>query len=156
MTDIKLVALDFDGVITNNKVITDEDGKESVICDRSDGIGIEMLKKAGVRVIVISSEMNGVVEKRCTKLGIESHTGIKDKLLELKLVMSSARLSREEVVYVGNDINDLSCLMHAGYPICVKGSPPEVKELSRYETKREGGNGAVREVCELIVEGRLP
>ena len=150
---IKLLACDFDGVMTNNKVIVDENGKESVICSRADGFGIELLKNKGVEVIVISKEKNKVVKARCDKLKISYIQGINDKLSILKKELAKRSLSQEEVCFIGNDINDIECIKYAGIGIAVNDSYPEVKKAADIVTKKKGGDGAVREVADMIMKG---
>lgn len=148
--EVKLVAFDFDGVFTDNRVYVDQDGGEMVCCWRSDGIGLSRLKGVGVKAVVITVEVNPVVKKRCTKLKIDCITGCKAKLSALKRIMRKQGLSPQEVCFVGNDLPDLDCLRYAGHPVAVKGSEREVLKVAKYVTKREGGSGAVREVCDLI------
>lgn len=153
---IKLLVLDFDGVLTNNKVIVDENGKESVICDRSDGLGIEILKKrTNIEIIVLSKEKNKIVEARCKKLGIRSIQGADDKVNALNLEIKKRDLSYSEVCFVGNDINDLHCLKKAGISIGVANSHPNVLKSVDYITTKNGGDGAVREVCEILLKVKL-
>lgn len=147
---VKLVAFDFDGVFTDNRVYVDQDGREMVCCWRSDGVGLRRLKEVGVRAVVISSEVNPVVKKRCTKLRIDCVAGCRDKLSALKRIMRKQDLSQQEVCFVGNDLPDLDCLRYAGHPVAVKDSAKEVLKVAKYTTQREGGSGAVREVCDLI------
>ncbi len=152
---ISLVAFDFDGVFTDNRVYVDQDGRESVCCSRSDGIGIRKLDRAGIKSIVISAETNPVVEKRCAKLGIRCVAGCKDKLSVLKAAMAESGVGRESVCFVGNDLPDIECLRYAGLPVAVRDSCPEVLDAAKYVTSAPGGRGAVREVCDMIVnEGR--
>lgn len=151
---VKLVVFDFDGVFTDNRVYVDQDGREMVCCWRSDGVGLNRLKKVGVKVIVITSEINPVVKKRCTKLGIDCITDCKNKLSALKEIMREKNLSAEEVCFVGNDLPDLDCLKYVGFPMAVKSSVAEVLKVAKYVTKREGGAGAVREVCDIIYNER--
>lgn len=147
---VKLVAFDFDGVFTDNRVYVDQDGREMVRCWRSDGVGLSRLKEVGVKAVVITSEVNPVVKKRCAKLGIDCVAGCKDKLPVLKKFMRERNLPPEDVCFVGNDLPDLDCLRYVGYPVAVRGSAGEVLKAAGYITKREGGAGAVREVCDLI------
>lgn len=147
---IRLLVLDFDGVMTDNTVLVLEDGREAVSCSRSDGLGIEMLRKSGFEIIVISKESNPVVSARCRKLQIECIQGVDDKLTILSRYVKDRGLHWDEVAYVGNDINDLPCLEAVGLPIAVKDSYPEVLKAARYKTKALGGRGAVREVCDKI------
>lgn len=152
LVQIKLLVCDFDGVMTNNKVIVDENGKESVICNRADGLGIELLKNKGIDVIVISKEINKVVKARCDKLKIPCIRGINDKLLILKKELAKRSLSKEEVCFVGNDINDIECIKYAGIGIAVNDAYPEVKKTAAIVTKKKGGEGAIREVADMILK----
>src|SRR3989338_1279594 len=133
---IRLVACDFDGVMTDNTVIVDENGKESVVCSRSDGFGIEILKKKGIEVIVISKEKNKVVEARCRKLNIPCIQGADDKLQILKREMAKRNLAPEEVCFVGNDLNDAQCIRHV-IGIVAGDAYPEVKKFARIITKKK-------------------
>ncbi len=151
---IRLVAFDFDGVFTDNRVYVDQSGREMVRCWRSDGVGLGRLKEIGVEAIVITTEVNPVVEKRCAKLGIDCVTGCNDKLSALKKIMREEGLTLEEVCFVGNDLPDLECLKYVGHPVAVKDSAEEVLKVAKYTTQREGGSGAVREVCDLIYRAR--
>lgn len=143
---IKLIAFDFDGVFTDNMVIVDDDGHESVQCFRGDGIGLRKLEKLGIKCVVISSESNPVVTHRCSKLRIACWQGVDDKLARLKGIEPD--LSR--VAFVGNDLNDVSCLQAVGLPIVVKDAHPSVLRYAMYATQKTGGHGAVREIGELF------
>lgn len=147
---VKLLVLDFDGVLTDNRVYVDQNGIEMVSCWRSDGIGLKRVNEIGVKTLVISSEINHVVEKRCAKLGIDCIAGVRDKLPVLKRVIREQNLSPLNVCYVGNDLPDLGCLKYVGHPVAVEGSVKEILAAAKYITKREGGAGAVREICDLI------
>jgi N-acylneuraminate cytidylyltransferase len=150
---IKLLVLDFDGVLTDNRVLVQENGKEAVYCSREDGLGLEMLRETGrVEVVVISKEKNPVVAARCRKLGIECIQGCDDKLSKLKQKAESRKLKPEEVAYVGNDVNDLECLCWVGLPIAVCDAAPEVLAVAKWKTTKPGGHGAVREVCDLLLK----
>jgi len=155
LKEIKLLALDFDGVLTDNRVIVTEDGKESVICNRSDGIGLTNLREIGVETIVISTEVNPIVAKRCKKLKVPYLQGCSNKWEQLQKVISKKHIPPENVGYIGNDINDLECMKRVGIPICVADAYPEVKRVAKLITKRKGGNGVVREICDLILQNSL-
>lgn len=151
-SSIKLLALDFDGVMTDNRVLVDQDGKEAVFCHRGDGLGIGMLKKAHVEVVVISMEPNPVVAARCRKLKIDCIQNCDEKLAALQQITAARRLKPREIAFVGNDVNDLECLRWVGLPVAVADAEPEVREVAAYVTKRPGGFGAVREVAEKILK----
>ena len=156
---IKLLVLDFDGVLTDNRVLVQENGKEAVYCSREDGLGLEMLRETGrVEVVVISKEKNSVVTARCRKLGIECVQGCDDKLVELQKAAVSGRwsvvggLKPKQIAFVGNDVNDLECLRWVGLPIAVCDAAPEVLAVAKWKTIKSGGHGAVREVCDLLLK----
>lgn len=149
---IKLLAMDFDGVLTDNKVFIDETGKEMVICDRSDSLGIELLKKKGIiDIIVISKETNHVVKQRCNKLQIECISGVNDKLTALKNVVKKKNMTLEEVAFIGNDVNDIECIQESGIGVAVSDSAKKVLQIADIVTKNKGGNGAVREFIEMLL-----
>ena len=155
LRDIRLLALDFDGVLTDNRVLVDENGKESVFCSRSDGYGINhVAKQAGIETIVISLETNPVVKQRCGKLGIECFTGVRDKLSLLKEVCTNKGLGMGEVCFMGNDITDCGCIENAGFGVATADSEPEAAKKADYVTKKKGGKGAVREVCEMLAAAK--
>lgn len=149
--NIKLLVLDFDGVMTDNHVYVDQNGKEMVKCDRGDGLGLSELKKANIDVIVLSTEKNPVVNARCKKLGIEFYQGCNNKIISLKKIANEKSLSPYEIAFLGNDINDLDCLNWVGIPIAVADSYPSVIKAASMVTSRKGGDGAVREVSEWIL-----
>ena len=149
---IKALVFDFDGVFTNNRVVVSEDGKESVICNRSDGIGIERLRKLNIPMVIISTEQNPVVSMRAKKLKLPVKHGVKNKKIELKKFASSVNVKLKNIVFIGNDINDLECMNSVGFPVAVADAFEEIKEISIYTLTRNGGDGAVREFCDLIYQ----
>lgn len=151
LSKIKLLILDFDGVLTDNRVLVNQEGSEAVWCNRGDGWGIARLKEAGIEILVLSTETNKVVSARCQKLGINCIHGCDDKLSTLQEIVRQRSIGLEEVAYVGNDVNDLACMRHVGMPIAVADAVPKIKNLSRIVTCCPGGYGAVREVADLIL-----
>jgi N-acylneuraminate cytidylyltransferase len=147
---IAALVLDFDGVFTDNKVIVFQDGREAVVCDRSDGWGLAQLKKLGLPILVLSTEQNAVVQARCDKLGIPCRHGLQDKLLALNEWLNERGLDRAQVVYVGNDLNDLECMKAVGCAVAVADARPEVLSAARIILKSNGGQGAIRELAEMI------
>jgi len=150
LLSIKLVAFDFDGVFTDNTVYVLQDGTEAVRCFRGDGLGLARLRRAGVSTIIISTETNPVVSERSRKLGIRCIQACDDKRKTLEAVMEEMRISPVQTAFVGNDINDAECLSFVGLPIVVGDAHPDVLSLARYRTHAAGGQGAVREVCDLL------
>lgn len=150
--DIRLLVLDFDGVVTDNHVYVDDEGKEMVNAYRSDSIGVQALQKAGIQVIVLSSEMNPVVTARCRKMGISAVQGVLDKPVILQEFLQQQKIQNEQVVYLGNDINDTPCFPLVGCAVVVADAQPEaVRQADRVLT-RNGGFGAVRELCDIILQ----
>ncbi len=147
---VRLIAFDFDGVFTDNRVYVFEDGREAVRCSRADGIGLGRLKELGIEPIIISAEDNPVVSARGRKLGIECFSGCNDKRAVLQARLDERRLEMSQAGFVGNDVNDRACLDAAGLPIVVQDAHPDVLRLGLYRTACNGGDGAVREVCDLV------
>lgn len=145
------IVLDFDGVFTDNRVIVHEDGSEAVVCNRSDGLGLSHIKKLNIPLLVLSTEKNSVVTKRCEKLEIPCKQNISDKKSELKKWLQETLLNPTNVIYVGNDVNDISCMRFVGCGIAVGDADPEVKTLAKIILNANGGNGAIRELCDLIM-----
>jgi len=151
---VELLVLDFDGVVTDNRVWTDEDGHEMVAALRSDSLMLGRLKEAGVAVVILSSETNAVVAARAQKMGAQAihGVGVYDKGRVLQELLETRNLAPSRVVYVGNDLNDLPCFAIAGWAVAVADAYPEVLRAADYVTSRAGGAGAVREVCEVILK----
>lgn len=154
ISSIRLFVFDFDGVMTDNSVLVREDGNESVLCNRSDGLGIGMLKDAGAQVVVLSAEENPVVQARCRKLKIECASGHKVKLPVLQQLLKDKGLTAAETAYLGNDVNDAQCLKHVGLAVVVADAHDAVKPLAHAITTKPGGKGAVREVVDWYLEAK--
>lgn len=152
LSGIRILILDFDGVMTDNRVLVMEDGKEGVVCNRSDGLGVGMLRDRGFPIVVISTETNPVVSARCKKLKIPCTQGHEDKLAALKEVLEERGFAMSEAAYVGNDMNDLPCMRAVGLPIAVADAYPEILAVAKLVTKRAGGFGAVREVTDMVMD----
>jgi N-acylneuraminate cytidylyltransferase len=151
---VKLIVSDFDGVITDNRVWTNENGVETVAASRSDSMHIRTLRERGVEVMILSSEPNPVVKARAEKMGVESVQGIdiRSKGEALKKLLSEKKIDVANVVYIGNDLNDLPCFEIAGWAVAVADAYPEVLQAADYVLTKSGGHGAVREVCELVLK----
>ncbi len=148
--NIRFAVFDFDGVFTNNQVIVSENGKESVICCRSDGLGLRRLEEAGVQTLILSAEPTSTVAHRARKLRIECQYGVKDKLGVLRKEAKRRGIPLAATAFVGNDINDAECLRVVGLPVVVADAWPEVVPLAKWMLKRRGGEGAVREFCDEV------
>jgi N-acylneuraminate cytidylyltransferase len=144
--------MDFDGVFTDNRVIVDQNGVESVCADRSDGLGFGLLKaQTPVECLIISKERNPVVAQRAAKLGIPVLQAVDDKATALKHAMRERNLAQEETIFVGNDVNDLPTLDIAGYFVAPADSHSEVLRRADLVLKNKGGRGALRELCDKLI-----
>lgn len=150
----KIIFFDFDGVFTDNKVYTTDQGSELVVTSKYDSLAISIFRKnnPNIYLSVISSESNLVVSQRCSKLGIDVHQNVDNKLLTCMSILENKKLKLCESMFVLNDINDLELSRNVKVSICVADSPKEVKEKSSYVTNCLGGNGAIREILENIQE----
>jgi N-acylneuraminate cytidylyltransferase len=149
---IDLVISDFDGVITDNRVWLNEDGMEFVAAYRSDSIGVQLLREIGVEVMILSSEANRVVEARARKMGVHviHGIGIHEKGRVMREVLEQKNIKPENVIYIGNDVNDLPCFEVAGWSVAVADAYPELIQAADFVLSKPGGHGALREVCDLI------
>jgi YrbI family 3-deoxy-D-manno-octulosonate 8-phosphate phosphatase len=148
---VAALAMTFDGVHTDNRVLVSQDGTQSVWCNRSDSVGIELLQSSGVSVVVLSKERNPVVKARCEQLEIPCIQGADDQLAALKQWADDAHVDAAQLVFLGNDVQDLECLRWAGCAVAVQDGHPEVLRNAHLALAQSGGNGAVRELCELIL-----
>ncbi len=153
---ISLVLMDFDGVMTDDRVWVDETGHEMVAANRGDGLGISMVKKKlGIEMIVISREINPVVARRCEKLRIPYYQGVDNKGELVDTILSERKLSRDEAAYIGNDVNDLECFERVGFRAAPADAHTAVKQKADLILQKRGGKGAVREFCDLLIEKYL-
>tara|TARA_X000001036_G_scaffold374656_1_gene363136 strand:+ start:47 stop:1210 length:1164 start_codon:yes stop_codon:yes gene_type:complete len=148
---IQIIISDFDGVFTDNNLYLNDSGSESVKLSRSDGMAIQMLKEKDIKFVVISSEKNKVVHQRCKKLGIECFHGVKNKLDFLRNYLKNKKLKMNQVMYIGNDINDYECMRNCRISVTVNDGAEKIKQISDYILSKNGGNGAIRELAELIL-----
>lgn len=151
---VKMILCDFDGVVTDNLVLTDENGKETVSASRSDSMHIKTLREKGVEVMILSSEPNPVVLARAKKMGVEAIHGIgmQDKGRVMREVLEQKKVRAGEVIYIGNDLNDLPCFEIAGWSVAVADAYPEVLRAADHVLTKPGGRGAVRELCEMVLK----
>ena len=150
---IDLIMCDFDGVITDNRVWVDQDGTETVAAYRSDSVRVKDLQAIGVEVLILSSEPNRVVEARARKMGVEAVHGVAlhEKGRVMRQILEQKNLKAANVIFVGNDINDLPCFAEAGWSVAVADAFPEVIRAADYVLSKNGGHGALRELCDLIL-----
>ncbi|WP_405840999.1 acylneuraminate cytidylyltransferase [Streptomyces platensis] len=151
LDDIDAVVLDFDGTQTDDRVLIDADGREIVAVHRGDGLGIAALRKAELKLLILSTETNPVVAARARKLQVPVLHGIDRKDLALKQWCEEAGIAPERVLYVGNDVNDLPCFDLVGWPVAVAGAHDVVRGAARAVTATPGGSGAIREIAAWLL-----
>lgn len=149
---IRLLSLDVDGILTDGGLYYDENGKELRRFNVHDGLGIKILQKAGIQVCILSQSVTKAIECRAKNLGVKyCFTGIEDKLICMKELLSELNLNFNQVAHVGDDLNDLELLQAVGFSITVPNAVPTILANSKFITERTGGNGAVREIADAIL-----
>ena len=151
LDDINAFVFDFDGVLTNNLVKIDENGKESVSCSRADGLAFDVLRKLNKPAYILSTEKNLVVKARAKKLNIPAIQGVANKVEAIKKLATDNNYSLKNILYVGNDLNDYLVMQLCGYTACPADSHPKIKEISGNILTSKGGNGVVRELLEDVL-----
>ncbi len=152
---VQLLIFDLDGVLTDGALYLAEDGSDLRRFHVHDGMGLVLLRDAGIKAAVISAGHSRAVPERLHRLGVEHcYLGQKDKELPFQALLQQYALQPEQTAYVGDDVVDLPVMLRAGLGITVANAHPLVRAQAGWITGQKGGNGAVREVCELILEGR--
>ena len=152
INNIKLIVYDFDGVMTDNKVYIDQNGKEMVQVNRSDGLGVSEIKKLDIQQIIISTETNPVVLARAEKLDIYCLQGIANKKNALVDYSRDHKIDLNKVVYLGNDINDRDVMEIVGITCCPADAHKSIKDISDYVLRSKGGDGLIRELFDLLIK----
>jgi YrbI family 3-deoxy-D-manno-octulosonate 8-phosphate phosphatase len=152
--DVDAVITDFDGVHTDDLVLVAQDGHESVRVSRADGLGVERLRSVGIPLLIVSKEINPVVRARAAKLGVELLHGVEDKRRVVREWLAARQIPGDRAAYLGNDVNDLGPMGLVGWPVAVADAHPAVQQAARLVLARPGGYGAVRELCDLVIEYR--
>jgi len=152
---IVMVVLDVDGVLTDGKIIIDDLGNESKHFHVRDGHGLKLLMRGGVDVALLTGRTSEVVNHRARDLGITTVCqGAKDKAQVLAEMLAEKNISHEHVAYVGDDIVDVPAFRMVGFSAAVADAPGYVKAHADYITEKKGGDGAVREICEMILKAQ--
>ena len=150
--DIDAFIFDFDGVLTNNLVLLDQDGREWVSCNRADGLAFDVLRKLKKPAYIVSTEKNLVVAARAKKLNVPLFQGVSDKTITIQSLLDEYGYSASKILYVGNDLNDFKVMKNCGFTVCPADSHPAIRELSDIILNTSGGGGVVRELLEDILE----
>lgn len=150
---VRLLAMDVDGVMTDAGMYYGENGEELKKFNTRDGHGIALVHELGLRTAILTREDTRIVERRGKKLGVHHvRVGIKDKLPVLRQILDTEGMTLNEVCYIGDDVNDLDVLRSVGVAVVVQDATRHPRALAHYITAARGGDGAVREVCELILD----
>lgn len=153
--EIVLLILDVDGVLTDGRVVLNENGEETKSFHTRDGHGLKMLIEAGVEVVLISGRNSRAVDFRAKELGIrEVYQGVQDKESVCAGILKRKNIRQANVCCMGDDLPDLSLFRYSGISVAVADAAPELQDAATLVTKKEGGQGAVREICELILKAK--
>ena len=150
INELDALVFDFDGVLTNNKVYVNQDGMESVCCSRADGLAFDALRKLEIPVYILSTESNPVVSVRAHKLKVPVMQGVKSKIDSLKSLCSEHNYNSNNILFVGNDLNDYRVIEFCGFSACPADSHDSIKNISTFVCSSKGGEGIVRELLEVV------
>lgn len=152
---VKLFAMDIDGVLSDGKIVYHSDGVEMKAFCVQDGLGLQALNQAGIQLAIITGRTSSMVERRAKELGVHHIIqGRDDKFTALSILANSLGLSLQECAYMGDDLPDLKAIRQAGFGISVPNATATVRESADFITTKAGGNGAVREVCDFILQAQ--
>jgi len=152
---VKLLLLDVDGVLTDGRIIYDSKGRDMKFFDVHDGMGVYLLKMAGIKTILITAKGSRAIKPRARDMRVEAvFENISPKTLVLDKILKKCNITIDEICFVGDDLVDLCLMKRVGFAVAVCNAANEIKESSCYITSREGGRGAVREVAELILKAQ--
>ena len=147
--------MDVDGVLTDGRMIMSERGDELKSFFARDGVAIDLARRAGIRIALVTGEASTVAKARGTKLAVDTIVlGARRKAETLEALLSEFHLTPEAVAYIGDDLLDIPALQRAGLAVTVADAPAEVRAVAHVVTRRPGGHGAVRELIEMILKAR--
>ena len=152
---IKLVIFDVDGVMTDGGITIGDDGQEYKTFNTQDGLGMKLLKASGVQMAIITGRTSNVVKQRSESTGVAHfYQGVDDKLVAFNDLITKLNIAPEQTAFMGDDIVDMPPMLRCGLAVSVPAAPDSVKQRAHYVTRKEGGHGAVRELCELIMQAQ--
>lgn len=153
---VRLIVTDFDGVLTDNRVLVMTDGTEAVMCNRADGLACDLLRNAGIDVWIMSTETDGVVAARARKLRVGCKSGVSDKGAALTELLEHLGITANETLFIGNDVNDLPAARIAGWVAAPSDAQEAFMAVANHVTSQPGGAGVLREIVEATSEGVTP
>ena len=152
---IKLLLLDVDGVLTDGRIIYSEKGDECKEFSISDGLGVVLFKRTGLKCAIVTAKDSKIVRKRAKVLGIDKVYGdYHYKIKALPLILRDFKVRKDEICFLGDELIDIPLLKRVGLSVGVRNSCKEVRKVVDYITKKSGGNGAVREVVEILLKSQ--
>lgn len=154
---VKLACFDVDGTLTDGRLVYDSEGREFKAFHATDGLGLKLLQSAGIAVAFITARRSPVAELRAKELGVTSHTYVHDKLARVREIADAMGIGLDEVAFMGDDLADLSALTAVGLAVAPADAHPWTRERVHWRTRANGGAGAARELCDLILtaQGRV-
>jgi len=150
LNKLDAIILDFDGVLTDNRVFVSEDGKEFVSCSRSDGLAFDIINKLKIKTFILSTEKNKVVTERAKKINVPVIQSVVNKKNTLEMLAFKKKLRLDKVLYIGNDLNDYYAMKVCGFTACPSDSHKKIQEISTNILKTKGGYDVMRELVEEI------
>jgi 3-deoxy-D-manno-octulosonate 8-phosphate phosphatase (KDO 8-P phosphatase) len=148
---IRLACFDVDGTLTDGRLIIDAEGNESKSFHVVDGLGLKLLQRAGIAVAFVTARASAAAERRAAELGVESHTGVADKLACVRGIAERLGLALDQVSFMGDDLADLRVMLHVGLSVAPVQAHPWTRERAHWRTRARGGEGAARELCDLLL-----
>src|SRR3990167_3590246 len=150
---IRLLILDVDGVLTDGRIIYDSKGRDSKFFDVHDGLGVYLLRRSGIKTILITAKGSKTIKPRARDMRVEEYyEDVFPKTKVLDKILNKHNVSKEEICFIGDDLVDLSIMKAVGFPVAVANASQDIKAAAGYVTQKSGGRGAVREVAELILK----
>ena len=152
---IKLLILDVDGVLTDGRIIYDSKGRDSKFFDVHDGLGVYLLRRAGIKTILITAKGSKTIRHRAKDMKVdEFYEDIFPKTKVLDKIIKKHKIAKDEICFIGDDLVDLSIMKAVGFPVAVANASVDIKNAARYITQKPGGRGTVREISELILKAQ--
>lgn len=153
MNNIKLIVLDVDGTLTDGKIYYDSNGNEMKAFNVKDGMAIAQAGKNGIDIAIITGRSSDIVERRAKELGIKYlYQGVHSKVDALELILNNLDINLDQIMYIGDDINDIEVMKKVKYAACPKNAVEEIKRISNIISSKDGGDGAVREIIEIVLK----